>query len=125
MPRFSLVAFSFSQLSMTMKAPAMVKPVKARSRIQTYSSMIRPVSSATMAPDAAKAPKARTWPARRTRRGAKKQPVTKPPAQAVPIRPSDAVENPSSWPRSGSSRPCRPEAASRKAVPRSSERIGR
>ena len=35
MPRFSLVAFSFSQLSMTMKAPAMVKPVKARSRIQT------------------------------------------------------------------------------------------
>ena len=72
----------------------MVKPVKARSRIQTYSSMIRPVSSATMAPDAAKAPKARTWPARRTRRGAKKQPVTKPPAQAVPIRPSEAVEKP-------------------------------
>ena len=35
MPRFSLVAFSLSQLSMTMKAPAMVKPVKARSTIQT------------------------------------------------------------------------------------------
>jgi len=66
-----LVAFSFSQLSMTMKAPAMVKPVKARSAIQTYSSMMRPVSSAMIAPSAAKAPKARTWPARRTMRGAK------------------------------------------------------
>ena len=110
---------------MTMKAPAMTKPVKARSRIQTYSSMIRPVSSATIAPNAAKAPKARTWPARRTIRGAKKQPVTKPAAQAVPIRPSEAVENPSSWPRNGNSRPCSPDAASRNAVPRSSERIGR
>ena len=47
-----------------------------------------------IAPEAAKAPKARTWPARRTRRGAKKQPATKPPAQAVPIRPSAAVEKP-------------------------------
>lgn len=125
MPRFSFVAFSFSQLSMTMKAPAMVKPVKARSAIQVYSSIRRPVSSAMMAPTEAKVLKARTCPARRTRRGAKKQPATKPPAQAVPISPSDAVEKPSTWPRSGKSRPCRPEAASRNAVPRSRDRIGR
>ena len=103
----------------------MVKPVKARSTIQAYSSISRPVISATIAPDAAKAPKARTWPTRRTSRGAKKQPATKPPAQAVPSRPSAAVEKPSAWPRSGSSSPCRPDAASRKAVPRSSDRIGR
>ena len=36
-----------------------------------------------------------------------------------------AVEKPSACPRSGKSRPCRPDAASRKAVPRSSDRIGR
>ena len=125
MPRFSLVAFSLSQLSMIMNEPAMVKPVKARSTIQAYSLINSPVISATIAPDAAKAPKARTCPTLRTSRGAKKQPATKPPAQAVPSRPSAVVEKPSAWPRSGSSSPCSPDAASRKAVPRSSDRIGR
>ena len=98
MPRFSLVAFSFSQLSITMKAPAMVKPVAARSTIQATSSIHSPVKRAMIAPEAANAPKARTWPARRTSRGARKQPVTKPPAQAVPSRPRTAVEKPSACP---------------------------
>ncbi len=124
MPRFSLVARSFSQLSMTMKAPAMAKPVKTRSTIQTIGSMTRPVIRAMMAAEAAKAPKARTWPTRRTSRGANRQPPTKPAAQAVPSKPSEAVENPSAWPRSGKSKACRPDPASRKAVPRNSARIG-
>ena len=55
-----------------MKAPAMTKPVKARSTIQTVSPMMRPLVSAMIAPDAAKAPKARTWPASPTSLGAKK-----------------------------------------------------
>jgi len=66
-----LVAFSLSQLSMTMKAPAMTKPVQARSAIQTISSITRPVPSAMIAAHAANVPKARTWPARRTRCGAR------------------------------------------------------
>ena len=116
MPRISLVAFSFNQLSTTMEAPAMMKPVKARKTIQTYWLITRPVSSAMIAPDAAKVPNARTCPTRRTSRGAKRQPATKPPAQAVPSRPSDAVEKPSACPRSGKSSPCRPDAATRKPV---------
>ena len=94
-PRFSLVALSFSQLSITMNAPAMQKPVKTRRAIQTYWSMIRPVINSMIAAEAAKAPKARTWPTRRTSLGAIKQPPTKPTAQAVPSRPSDVVEKPS------------------------------
>ena len=70
-PRFSFVARSLSQLSITMKAPGHGEAGEGAQRIQTYSSIQSPVSSATIAPDAAKAPKARTWPARRTMRGAK------------------------------------------------------
>ena len=53
----------------------MVKPVPALSRIQVGPLMTSPVSSAMMAPEAAKAPKARTWPTRRTSRGAKQAPA--------------------------------------------------
>ena len=56
---------------MTMKAPAMQKPVKTRRITQIVSLTTRPVMSAMIAPKDAKAPKARTWPTRRTRRGAK------------------------------------------------------
>ncbi|NKC27919.1 hypothetical protein HED52_05205 [Ochrobactrum ciceri] len=105
MPRDSLVARSFSQLSMTMKAPAMEKPVKARRITQMVASTKTPESRAMIAADAAKHPNARTWPTRRTRRGANRQPATKPPAQVVPSMPSDVTENPSAPPRSGSRRP--------------------
>ncbi|MNE83597.1 hypothetical protein D3C80_1804230 [compost metagenome] len=60
LPRDSLVARSFNQLSMTMKAPAIEKPVKARRITQIVASTKMPESRAITAADAAKQPNART-----------------------------------------------------------------
>ncbi|MNY11642.1 hypothetical protein D3C86_1446820 [compost metagenome] len=92
MPRLSLVARSFSQLSMIIEVPAVQKPVSARSAIHDVSSMIRPVISTVRHTSATKEPNARTCPARRTMAGATKQPMTKPAAQEVPRKPRISLE---------------------------------
>jgi hypothetical protein len=119
-----LEARSFSQLSMIMKAPARKKPEPTRRKIQASGSMKMPLRSTMIAADAAEQAKARIWPTRLTTIGAMMQPSTKPTAQPVPIRPISAVVKPSAAPRSGNSSECMPFPASKKAVDRSSARIG-
>ncbi|MCY1303360.1 hypothetical protein D9M70_530620 [compost metagenome] len=104
-PRLSLVARSFSQLSMIIDVPAVAKPVSARRISHQVGSIMMPVNSATMAMREAKTLKARTWPMRLTTFGAKKHPRTKPAAQDVPIRPRMVVGYPSAVPRTGRSSP--------------------
>ena len=110
MPRLSLVARSFSQLSMIMKAPARKKPEPTRRKIQASGMTKMPFRRMMIAAQAAEQAKARIWPTRRTTIGAVRQPSTKPVAQPVPSRPSSAVEKPSAAPRSGSSSECSPFA---------------
>lgn len=98
----------------------MANPVKARSTIQAVESTRIPVSRATIAAIEANALNARTCPTRRTSRGASRQEVINPPAQAVPKRPREVVEKPSAPPRNGKSKPCRPDAMTRKEVPQRS-----
>ncbi|MNY55597.1 hypothetical protein D3C86_1915870 [compost metagenome] len=92
MPRLSLVARSFSQLSMIMEVPAVQKPVSARSVIHQTSSITRPVISTVRQTSATKEANARTCPARRTMAGATKHPMTKPAAQEVPRKPRISLE---------------------------------
>ncbi len=92
MPRLSLVARSFSQLSMIIEVPAMQKPVTARSTTHQYWSMKMPVRSAMMAISEIKLENARTWPTRMTSFGAIRQPATNPVAQDVPRRPRISFE---------------------------------
>ncbi|MFT6877660.1 MAG: hypothetical protein ACI9XK_003156 [Granulosicoccus sp.] len=55
--------------------------------------------------NAAITPKDLTWPIRATSPGFLRHPSTYPSAQPVPSRPSERVENPSAWPRTGNISP--------------------
>ena len=116
-PRFSLVARSLSQLSMTMKAPAMTKPVKTLQHDPHTASNEdagqQRDDGADRGEGAERAHMADTAHQPRRQEAAGDEAGRPGRAEQAERR----CEKPSAWPRNGSSRLCSPDPASRKAVP--------